>query len=224
VVVVGSGDSNTIPDAVGTVKSVSLSANPNVVATNTSASSNQAELRALFVGANNKPIENIRVRFYLPDPYSVGGSITTGDALFYSNSNGVVLGAYRPGSRSSPTDGVVVRACWDYKDFDVSSSMTCPTNTSGEEQKVEVKLTVAAEPLSITIGQNNLLETNDADKLTYTKKFVVLVADSAGMAKSNVTVSLLLDLESYGKGWYVYDTAASLVGQKRKIGHVLLKT
>ncbi len=210
IVVVGSGESNTIPNAVGVVKSSSLSANPSVVAVNSASdSNNQVELRALFVGDANKPIENIRVRFYLPDPNNVGGAITVADSLFYSNSNGIVLGAYKPGARSSPTDGVTVRACWDYKDFASDASLKCPTDSKGAEQKVEVKLTVASEPLSVTIGENNLLEIGDSNNLTYIKRFVVFVADSAGMPKSNVIISAFLDLTWYAKGSYYVPLGSS---------------
>ena len=66
----------------------------------------------------NKPVKNMRVRFDLAgDVNSIGGTFTTGDNVVYSDANGVATSAYVPGTRSSPTDGVTVRACWDYVDF-----------------------------------------------------------------------------------------------------------
>lgn len=200
-VLVSSGEGGVVPVAVGPVKSASLSATPSVVAVNVDGTTNnQIDLRALFVGENNKPIPNVRVRFYLPDPNSVGGSIVAGSSLFYSNTTGVILGAYRAGARSSPPDGVVVRACWDYDDFPISDSMTCPNG-----QMIEAKLTVAAEPLSVTIGSNNTITSEDVNSLTYTKKYVVMVVDAAGQPKANVAVSALLDLYAYRKGFYTFD-------------------
>jgi hypothetical protein len=184
------GGSVVIPAAVGTVESASISASPDVVSVNTSASSNQAEIRALFVAADNSPIKNIRVRFDLNgDPNSIGGTIAAGTNLVYSDTSGVARTSYRPGERSSPTGGVTIRGCWDEVDFAAGS---CPNS-------VTAKLTVVAEPLSVSIGANNLLE-NGVAELTYIKRFVVQVVDSAGLAKSGVKVTPTIDLPLYFKG------------------------
>ena len=62
-----------------------------------------------------------RVTFDLGgDPQSVGGSFTAGGngQLLYTDANGAVTTAYVPGTRSSPTDGVIVRACYGTSDTD----------------------------------------------------------------------------------------------------------
>ena len=183
---------SSIPTAQGVVSSASLSASPNVVAVNTSSTSNQAQLRALFVGQNNQPIQNIRVRFDLNgDANNVGGTIGSGTTMLYSNSSGVVAGSYMPGSQASPTNGVTIRACWDYADF---AAGTCPHSQT-------TTLTVTASPVAVTLGTNELISEGD-DKLTYIKQFVVMVVDSSGAAMSGVTVTPLLDLPSFYKGYY----------------------
>ena len=61
-------------------------------------------------------------------------------------------------------------------------------------------LTVTSEPLGVTIGTNETIIVNE---LTYIKKFIVSVADSAGVAKPDVNVVVSLDLPNYRKGQYV---------------------
>lgn len=187
----------SVPSAVYTVNSASLSANPNVVAVNTDSTANQSELKALFVATGNKPVANIRVRFDLNgDPNNIGGTFTSGTTLLYTNANGIVTSAYRPGTRSSPTDGVTVRACWDYSDF---AEGVCPNQTL-------TTLTVTAEPLSVTIGTDGTVVV-EPDSLTYVKKYVVQVVDSSGQAKGGVTITPKLDLPTYYKGQWVASTS-----------------
>jgi hypothetical protein len=175
------------------VTSASISADPSVV----SVGGERAELRALFVGANNAPIPRIRVRFDLGgDPNSIGGTITTGTDYVYSDTTGVAVSAYQPGGRASPTDGVTVRACWDYNDFPVG---TCPN-------AVTKTLTVVSDALSVTIGFNNLIQ-DGTQNLTYIKKFVVTVNDAAGQAKADVLVTPSVDLLHYYKGYYTTPSA-----------------
>ena len=48
--------------------------------------SNRSELRALFVGAGNAPVQNVRVRFDLAgDANNIGGSLTSGTNVVYSD-------------------------------------------------------------------------------------------------------------------------------------------
>ena len=107
------------------MQSASLAASPSVVPVNTGSTSNRSELRALFLGAGNAPVKNVRVRFDLAgDANSIGGSLTSGTNVVYSDANGVATTAYVPGSRFSPTDGLTVRACWSANDF--AGAGTCP--------------------------------------------------------------------------------------------------
>jgi hypothetical protein len=194
---------STIPAVSETITSASVSANPSVVGTNLAGStSNRSEIRALFLGSNNQPIRNVRVKFDLAgDANSIGGTFTTGTETLYSDINGVVTTSYVPGTRSSPTNGVTVRACY-YKTDALAAAD--PYNASGKVTTCAtsslVTLTVTSEPLGVSIGTNELIIVNE---LTYIKKFVVTVVDSAGVAKPDVNIAVSVDLPRYRKGYYV---------------------
>ena len=65
--------------------------------------SNRSEIRVLFLGANNLPVPNVRVKFDLNgDLNSIGGKFTTGNTSLYSDANGVVTTAYVPGIALEP--------------------------------------------------------------------------------------------------------------------------
>ncbi len=198
-VLVQATSANNIPAAVGSILSASVSANPSVTPTNTASTNNRVEVRALFVGANNAPIKNVRVKFDLDgDTNSIGGTFSTGNSIVYSDASGVATTAYVPGALSSPTNGVTIRACYDANEF-TSCSAVATTST---------KITVASDPLAVTIGSNELIYTGPAD-LTYQRKFVVLVVDASGAAKENVQIKPSIDLISYYKGAYFYGTSAA---------------
>jgi hypothetical protein len=182
---------STVPVVTTTIASASVSANPSVVAVNVPGSqASRSEIRALFVGANNQPIPNVRVRFDLAgDANSIGGAFTTGSTTLYSDANGIVTSAFVPGSRSSPTDGVTVRACYGVSDTDPNLT-GCLTNKSAT-------LTVTSEALGVSIGTNELIVVKS---LTYVKEFIVTVVDSAGVAKADVNLNVSLDLPNYRKG------------------------
>jgi len=203
-VIVQSGPGVIPPAIAGSVRSASVRANPSVVAVNASGSTeNRSEIRALFVGNGNQPIQNIRVRFDLDgDVNSIGGTLSTGTNLVYSNVNGVAESAYIPAARFSPTDGVRVRACWDYTDFSAGS---CPN------AGVVTTLTVVSDALSVTLGTDNLVVTSD--DLVYSQRFVVQVNDSSGLAKADVQVSPLLDLTRYAQGIWVRPAGADAWSQ-----------
>lgn len=185
------GGSTTIDPASPAIVSASVSANPSVVGVNTVGSTfNRSEIRALFLGAGNVPSQRVRVRFDLNgDVNAIGGSFTTGAEMLYSDGNGVVTTAYVPGTRSSPTNGVTVRACYSVTDFAVGA---CPN-------QAVVTLTVTSEPLGVSIGTNAEIIVNE---LTYVKKYLVSVVDSAGRAKADVDLVVSLDLPQYRKGSY----------------------
>ncbi|MEO8806006.1 MAG: Ig-like domain-containing protein [Burkholderiaceae bacterium] len=188
---------STVPVVTTTIMSASVSANPSVVAVNvTGSQANRSEIRALFVGANNQPIANVRVRFDLAnDVNSIGGTFTTGSTTLYSDANGIVTSAYVPGSRSSPTDGVTVRACYGVSDTDPNLT-NCVTSKSAT-------LTVTSEALGVSIGTNELIIVKT---LTYVKEFTVSVVDSAGVAKADVNLNVSLDLPNYRKGSMIRGT------------------
>lgn len=193
-VVIGGG----VPAATTVPQSASLTPSPSVISTNTAGSTtNQVELRALFVGANNLPIPNIRVRFDLVGANQTYGTASYVGSFAYSDAAGVARGTFTPGQIASPTNGVTVRACWDLNDFAVGACPNAVTST----------LTVASEALSVSIRTNNLI-LEGVDKLTYIKKFIVMVVDSAGQAKGGALITPSVDLPAYYKGNFTFDALA----------------
>lgn len=192
---------SSVPAVALPIASASVSANPSVVSVNVvGGTANRSEIRALFLAAGNVPVPNVRVKFDLAgDANAVGGSFSTGNNVLYSDANGVVTTAYVAGTRSSPTNGVTVRACYGTSDGD-PNLLNCTTPIPAT-----VKLTVVSEPLGVSIGTNALIVVNP---LTYTKQFVVTVADAAGNAKADVQLSASIDLPQYRKGHYVVSGAA----------------
>lgn len=191
-------NSSVVPPASATVVSASVAASPNVVSVNTASTTNRSELRALFLAANNAPVKNVRVRFDLDgNANNIDGAISAGNQLVYSDAGGVATSSYTPGGRSSPTNGVTIRACWDYTDF---AANACPN-------AVSTTLTVVSDPLSVSIGTNEAIEQGPTE-LTYIKRFVLLVVDAAGNPKADVQITPSLDLTGYHKGSYQHDGTA----------------
>lgn len=191
------------PPAVTTdIKSASITPSPSVIPVNQIGSTdNQVELRALFVDDKNEPIPNVRVRFDKADTPSgnTDGTISWVGQLSgpsYSDISGVARGTFTPGTRSSPTNGVTVRACYSKVDF---AAGTCPNSVINT-------LTVANEALAVNIRTNELIKEGAAE-LTYIKEFVVMVVDSAGQAKADVQITPSVDLPAYHKGYYYFDEA-----------------
>jgi len=147
------------------------------------------------VGDGNVRVKNVRVRFDLNgDTNNVGGTITAGTNVVYSDDTGVATAAYVPGAKSSPGNGgLTVRACWSENDFALG---TCPNATLAT-------LDVVDQPFSISPpGFNNLLEIGPTG-LDYVKRYVIQVSDNAGNAKAGVQISASLDLTRYFKGEWV---------------------
>jgi hypothetical protein len=190
--------SGTIPPAAVPVQSASLAASPSVVAVNTGNTSNRSEIRALFLGAGNQPVQNVRVRFNLAgDQNNIGGTLTSGDNVVFTDSNGIATTAYVPGSRFSPTDGLTIKACWSANDFNAAD---CPSDATATGSPTTT-LTVTSEALSVSIGTDALIQVVGE---TYVKNFTVQVVDSSGLAKGGVQVSPSVDLLRYFKGaWRV---------------------
>lgn len=180
------------PAAVGVVSTSSLTPNPTAIKPNAVGSTtNRSKLTAKFQTADNATIANMRVRFEIvPPALGSGEAISTGDATVYTDAAGVAEADYIAGTRSSPTNGVRVRACYSATDF--VSPTACPN-------AVEATLTVAGDPLGISISDNNLLEKGLGD-IAYIKKFLIQVNDAAGVAVKDAIVSASVDITHYGKG------------------------
>lgn len=180
------------PVAVGPVSSASLTPVPTTIKPNAVGSTtNRSKLQAKFLTTGNVGIENMRVRFEIVPPVLGNGEvISTGDAVVYSDASGLAQADYIAGTRSSPTNGVVVRACFSTTDFVPASA--CPNS-------VMATLTVAGDPLSISIGDNNELQ-KGLGNIAYIKKFLIQVNDASGVAVSDAIVSVSTDITHYGKG------------------------
>jgi hypothetical protein len=194
-----------LPSAVGPIISASLSANPAVIGVNAVGTENRAQLRAIFLTTGNTPVQNVRVRYEIIPGSSgavlgAGESISSGTSIVLSDNTGATLADYIAGSRSSPNGGVSVRACYDLNDFAAGS---CPNSVTSN-------FTVAAKPLSLTMGDNNLVEKTDQN-LTYVKRFVLVVADSAGQPVPNAQVSFSVDIYKYGKGVFGADYPSDFI-------------
>lgn len=198
-ITVQTAGTGSVPVAVGPVDSASLTPSPSVVSVNADATTdNQVQLRALFVKAGNTPIPNVRVRFDLADNLNNSdGTVTwVGGDYAYTNANGVATGTFRAGTRSSPTNGVTIRACYALNDWDFAAN-PCPN-------AVISTITVASEALSVNIRTNELIKSGDAS-LTYIKEFVVMVVDAAGQAKPDVQITPSVDLTGFYKGFYFWN-------------------
>ena len=169
----------------------SLQALPNIIAPNVAgSSSSQSQLRFLMIDGSNTPVENVRVRYSIASTGlgSNDSSISTGDSTVYTNASGIASAAFISGPTGSPTDGVLVKACYSAVDF--TSASDCPNS-------VTVAMTIAQQALAISIGNDNLLESANG---LYTKKFAVTVADSAGRPVAGAPVDISVDLPYYTKG------------------------
>jgi Bacterial Ig-like domain (group 1) len=181
-----------IPAAIGPISSASLSPQPTSISANAvGATTSRSKLSAKFLTTGNSGLENMRVRFEIvPPALGAGEVISTGDAVVYSDVGGVAEADYIAGTRSSPTNGVSVRAC--YKATDFSSATDCPS-------QVTATLTVAGTPLSISISDDNKMS-KGLGGIAYVKQFLIQVNDAAGVAVKDSIITASVDITHYGKG------------------------
>lgn len=190
--------SSSIAAAPEMPQSASVTPTPSVVTVNAAGSAtNQVELRALFVGVNNRPVPRVRVRFDLAGNLGgTDGRIDWVGSYAYSDDNGVARATFTPGQRPSPTNGVTVRMCYDTVDF-ASGANGC----DGVARFATATLTVSSEAMAVTIGTNNEIK-QGRNNLTYIKEYVVLVVDAAGRAKPDTLITPSVDLTGFYKGFY----------------------
>ena len=169
-----SSGSGTMPPAVGPIQSASVSANPSVVSTNTATTTNQTQIRALFVGPDNAPIQNVRVvvRSERRRQFDRRHFLRPAPTVVYSDANGVATTSYIPGTRSSPTNGVTIRACYSTNDF---AAGACPNSAT-------TTITVVSDPL-VGVDRQQWHDRVGPTNLTYIRQFVVLVVDASGQRK-----------------------------------------
>lgn len=194
------GGSTVVPVATTPVaKTLNLSA--DVVSVNTPTSSNQININAFFRDGTNAPIPNVRVLFGATGDNGTG-TIGAGLNAVLSDASGTASTTYAPGAVSSPTNGVTIQACWKVSDFAPSDSVSNCVAAGG--QLMTTTLTIVSNPVSISIGTDNTIS-NGASGLTYVKKYVVLVVDSAGNPKADVQITPSVDLGGYGKGFWEWN-------------------
>jgi hypothetical protein len=202
VIQVAAAGSGTIPPAVGTVSAASLSLAPNAIQANPTGTANRSRLSAKFLTAANAGIQNIRVRFQIVPPQLGSGEfISTGDSFVYTDAAGVAEADYVAGTRSSPTNGVVIRACYSDSDFVAGA---CPN-------QVQTTLTVNGQPLDVSIGDDNK-QAKGLGGISYIKMFLIQVADSAGVAVPGAVVSASVDITHYAKGSFTTTTTYQVTG------------
>ncbi len=202
-VAIPGGGNTTVPVAV-TPLSKTLNLSSDVVAVNTASTNNQVTVNAFFRDSTNAPVPNVRVLFGVTGDNGTG-KIGAGTNTVLSDASGTASTTYAPGAVSSPTNGVTIQACWKTTDFAAGSSTATCAAAGG--QLMTTTLTIVANPVSISIGTDNTIS-NGASTLTYVKKFVVVVVDSAGNPKSDVQITPSLDLGGYGKGYWSYNAGS----------------
>jgi hypothetical protein len=193
--VVSQGSSNTIPAAT-TITLGSLNSNRTSIGPNLSNStSNRAVLTFRMIDALNQAVPNIRVRFgIVPPGLGAGETMSTGSTVVLTDSSGTVQSDYISGQRSSPTNGVQVRACYAPTDSALANG-ACPNF-------VDAFLTVAGTPLNLSIFSNNVIEPVGVGNILYKKTYAIQVADAAGAPVPGAVVSAAVDITHYGKGAY----------------------
>lgn len=184
-----------VPNAITPLGLGSLQAVPTNVAVNlTSSSDNRSAITFKMLNAANQPIQNVRVKYNIQDPgLGSGERMSTGDSVVYTNSSGEVSSDYISGTRSSPNDGVIIRACFGATDAEVGACLT----------PVFTRLTVTGRPLNISIFDNNTL-LGKFNNTIYVQTLVLQVVDSANTPVRDAVVSASVDVTHYGKGpsWF----------------------
>lgn len=202
---IAGGGGTTVPVAGSTPVATALNLSADVVAVNTASTNNQVTISAIFRDGGNAPISNVRVLFAATGDNGTGKIASTTNSVL-SDASGTASTTYSPGAVSSPTNGVTIQACWKTSDFAPGSTAGNCSTAGG--QLLTTTLTIVSNPVSITIGTDNTISTGGGG-LTYVKKYVVLVVDSAGNPKSDVQITPSLDLGANYKGYWEYNKLAT---------------
>jgi hypothetical protein len=155
----------------------------------------------------NQGIKNIRVQFRITSSPLAGESISVGDGIVYTDDNGEAFADYIPGSASSATDGVEIKACYKTSDFMIAELQNnCASLVSPQVGGITPgkKLSVASDPVSIAISNYAKLEKGYSG-INYLDKLLIQVTDAVGQGVPGAVVSASLDITHYGKGYYTGD-------------------
>lgn len=196
----------TVPNA-ATVSTRRVEISPSVVGTNPGGSTEQsATIRFKAFGSTSLPLKNVRVSFDLAgDPSNVGGTLTSGSGVVYTDSNGIATTTYIPGTTATATTGLIIRACYSSADFVPSTTGNATVGSAQCPAAATERIVINNEALNVTIGPDDTIS-ETADGLRYLVKYVVQVVNASGQAKDNVTITPTLDIVGFEKGHFTYDT------------------
>lgn len=194
-----------IPDVLDTTtfSSASLTANPTAINANSVGdTTNQAEITAKFRDARNRAIENVRTKFFIGgNPIGGGEQLLpeSEDNVLYSDVSGQVSVKYIPGTLSSPTDGVKLLMCYGKKNSDLANIKTAAECAKAANVR-KATLTVAGQPLDITLAEGNKLEAVGSNNRFYKEEFGVQIVDAAGKFIPNAKFTPSVDITHFAKG------------------------
>lgn len=167
---------------------ITVQADPAVVAANTAGSSSQqTTLRAIVRdgSAQNNLVKNAAVVFsIIADPS--GGALTQPSEVL-TGADGSATTSFIPGTAATATDGVQIRA--QLKDVPATTAIA--------------RLTVAQKSLFISAGTGNTIGTPSAT--LYQADYVVIVTDAAGNAVPGINVTASVLPVEYRKGIMQYE-------------------
>ncbi|MCB1914966.1 MAG: Ig-like domain-containing protein [Rhodocyclaceae bacterium] len=157
-----------------TPASVSLQGSPTTVAP-----SGSSNLTALVKDAEGNPVAGKTVTFSAPNG---GGSPSPAQAI--TDEAGRALTVFNADPTISGKDSVILTA-----------------SVAGTAVSGQTSLTVAGNAVNIVIGTDNLI--NLIEPVSYRKRFVALVGDTAGNPVQNQAVTVSINFTAYRKGRYV---------------------
>ena len=197
---VTSAAQNSVPDVpVSTiVSSTSVLANPTFITTNSVGDmTNKSEISAKFLDASNIGIKDLRVKFKIQSNELAGEQLSPNQSAAFpreyetfTNAAGQATVNYVPGTRSSPTDGVAIEACYRKNDLAITPWICLP-NTA--------KITVGGQPLDVAIFNGSKIEPEGNGNQIYKETLVIQIADAAGNVVPNAPFSASVDITHYGK-------------------------
>lgn len=157
-----------------------LQVSPTAIGPNSgSVTNSQAVVRATVSDANGNPVKGVTVNFNrVADPS--GGNLSQASAL--TDSSGQASVQYIAGGLTTASNGVQLRG-----------TVATASGVFGD-----ATLTVNQSALFIALGTGNVISNLDAQ--TYKKDWVVYVTDANGIAVSNITLTVKVLPNFYGKG------------------------
>ena len=160
-----------------------LQIQPTAIGPNTSGSTQQADVQATVTDSNGNPVQRKTVNFNrVADPS--GGNLSAASKL--TDASGQATVQYIAGPQTTASNGVVIQAIV----ADVPAV------------KATASLTVSQSALFIALGTGNTI--TNIDEQTYKKDWVVYVTDANGVAVPNITLTMKVLPQSYGKGTLVF--------------------